>query len=109
MKGILGHTAISVKEFDWYVDFFKNCFDMEVTRTKGEAPSRMLWFAEGIQVNEAAEAEEVGNAIDHICLKVANVPAAVEDAVALGCSRLPDGAHWFALPNGIRMELKPLD
>ncbi len=108
MKGTLGHVAIYVNDFDWYIDFFNNCFEMEMTRTRGEAPNRIVWFAEGIQVNEAVSPETLGDAIDHICLKVADVPAAVAEALTYGCTTLPNGAHWFALPNGIKVELKPL-
>ena len=105
------HAALCVRDFDWYVDFFGRVFQMTVQRTSGEAPRRMLWFEQGIQINEMADgAEQPGNICDHISLGTDIDP---EEAAALaienGCRRAEGkGAHWFELPCGVRIEMKPL-
>ena len=102
------HVALNVRDLDWYAAFFRDVFGMTVQRTDGERPKRRIWFCEGVQLNEC-EAEPVrGNACDHFSLGVDDVPAAVEAAVKAGCAPLPEGAHWVALPNGVRLELKPM-
>ena len=110
MKGYLNHVAIAVDRFEWYRSFFEECFGMEVDRTAKEAPNRVLWFKEGIQLceNLAASSAEAVQLTDHISIGVPDVPAAVAQALSLGCTSLPNGAHWFALPNGVKLELKPL-
>ena len=108
MRALIHHVALNVDRFDWYAGFFQRVFQMTVARTRGEAPERQLWFREGVQLNERESASECGDVCDHFSLGVDDVPAAVERAVGAGCSRLPEGAHWVALPNGVRLELKPL-
>ena len=85
---------------------------MTAERTAGDAPHRQLWFAEGIQLNETPEevsALPAGNACDHISLGV-DIPEAeaAARAVEAGCRPVPGKpAHWFALPDGVLIELKP--
>lgn len=106
MKGTLHHVCIAVKEFDWYQAFFEKVFEMTIQKTAREAPCRQLWFCEGIQLNEDLNAEEKTGLVDHISLRVEDIPQAVKEAVEMGCTPLPNGAHWFALPNGVKIELK---
>ena len=108
MKSRIHHAALNVAKFDWYVDFFQSVFGMTVEKTTGEKPMRKVWFLEGIQLNERENPSVCGDSIDHVSLAVEDVPGVVETAVNAGCSVLPDGAHWFKLPNGTRIELKPL-
>lgn len=107
MKPHLHHAALNVADLDWYAAFFQETFAMEVRRTSGEAPARKIWFSEGIQLNECPDAAAAGGACDHISLAVPDVPAYVAAALAAGCTPLPQGAHWLALPNGVRIELVP--
>ena len=107
MKSCIHHAALNVADIAWYRAFFEKVFEMTIERIDGEAPSRKIWFAEGIQLNEAAEAGCIGDICDHISIGVEDIPGTVEKAVEAGCTRLPKGPHWFALPNGVRIELKP--
>ena len=52
MAAQLDHVAVETADFLGTVRFFTEVFDMEVARTRGEAPHRQLWFHQGIQVNE---------------------------------------------------------
>ena len=108
MKSRIHHAALNVADLDWYRAFFEQVFDMTIERVAGEPPSRKIWFLEGIQLDETAEAADVGNIVGHVSIGVEDIPGTVERAVGMGCTRLPNGAHWFALPNGVKMELKPL-
>ncbi len=107
VKGELHHACIAVKEFDKYVELFEELFNMTVNRTQGEAPKRKLWFNENVQINELEKDEVNGTSIDHIAIGVDDVKATVCDALEHGCTPLPNGAHWIALPNGIKLELIP--
>lgn len=107
VKGELHHACIAVKEFDKYVELFEELFNMTVNRTQGEAPKRKLWFNENIQINELENDEVNGTSIDHIAIGVDDVKATVCDAFEHGCTPLPNGAHWIALPNGVKLELIP--
>lgn len=97
------HVAISIVEFDQYVELFKK-IGMNVQRTTGEAPQRQIWFTEGIQLKETSVLK-IGNNIDHIALCVNNIEATVKIAFENGCHSFSQGENWFLLPNGIVVEL----
>lgn len=107
-KSALHHVAISVQNFEWYVDFFEKVFEMTVRKTAGEAPKRQLWFHQGIQVNEVTAETQTGETIDHISLAVEDIPATVQEAISMGCQPCAKGVHWFVMPNGVKMELMQL-
>lgn len=109
MKTQLNHTALNVKDFDWYLTFFQEVFDMDIQRRVGEAPKRQLWFAQGIQLNEVPRDGEMGTVYDHLGFVVEDVPALKKLAVDHGCAHLEGKDHWFILPNGVRVELKPMN
>lgn len=104
----LHHVCITTQEYEWYVRFFMEVFDMTIERAVNNAPERHLWFDQGIQINERSENEEAGNAVDHISIAVDDIHTTVSKALKKGCMPLPQGPQWFSLPNGIKMELKQL-
>ena len=108
MRAQIHHVALNVGDLDWYVGFFENVFGMTIQRTRGEKPERQVWFREGIQLNESADALTGGNLIDHFSLGVDDIPSAAARAIEAGCTAMAEGPHWVALPNGARLELKPL-
>lgn len=105
MKSQLHHVALNVQDIKWYTSFFQEIFGMEIRKTTGSAPSRKLWFTEGIQLNECQEMPVIGGAYDHVSIAVPDVAETVRAALKAGCTPLPNGAHWFALPNGTMVEL----
>ena len=111
MKTRIHHAAIRTSDLEWYVDFFQQVFGMTIERTRGEKPNRQVWLYEGIQLVETQEVEDLPAAglCDHISLGVDLDPETVaKTAIDHGCSPIEGkGAHWFALPNGVPMELKP--
>ena len=111
MKTRIHHAAIRISDLEWHLDFFKRVFGMTLERTQGEKPNRQVWLFEGIQLIETEDCEAFtdNGLCDHISLGVDGDPEEVaREAIAIGCSPVDGkGAHWFAFPSGIRMELKP--
>ena len=105
MAGRLHHAAVNSVNFEETVRFFREVFQMEISHTRGEAPSRKLWFHQGIQVNEAAHADTAGNLYDHIGIQVDNREETLAKARAFGCTVLPDKPKWFYTPDGTLFEL----
>lgn len=106
MSGHLHHMAVNSQNFEETVAFFQNLFQMEIARTRGDAPHRMLWFREGIQVNEVTEALPGGNRYDHIGIGVTDRAKVIEKALAMGCKSVPGkGEHWLSTPEGYVLEL----
>ena len=108
MRSHIHHVALNVEDLDWYAAFFREVFGMQAERTAGERPGRKLWFREGIQLNEVSGPLTGGGWYDHLSLAVEDIPDTVKSALSRGCSPLPEGRNWFALPNGVRVELKEL-
>ena len=106
MAGVLQHIAINTTHFEESVRFFASLFEMEVTRTAGEAPRRMLWFRQGIQINEVSEPSVDGNRFDHIGFQVTNWKETRQRAAQMGCKDVEGKPHWFVTPDGIVVELK---
>lgn len=106
MKACINHTAINVIDFDWYRDFFEHVCAMHSYREDGAAPARKIWFTEGIQLNEVSSELPVRAALDHIGFHSDDVFALVAEAIENGCSPVPGKPHWFALPNGVQIEVK---
>lgn len=104
MRGTIHHVALCAKEFDWYVDFFEQVFEMTVRKTAGKKPDRKIWFNEGIQLNETRENTIPGTSCDHISLQVKDHIAAVKVCIERGCIKAANGDNWIVLPNGIKVE-----
>lgn len=112
MTSKIHHISLAVKDFDWYVRFFQEVFAMTIERAQGEAPKRQLWFAEGVQINEAEDdrPSPALAAVDHFSLGVDIDPVeAANIAKAHGCTEAAGkGPHWFTLPNCVLCEMKPI-
>ncbi|MGN0405280.1 MAG: VOC family protein [Bariatricus sp.] len=105
MKAQVHHVAINVKDFDWHVHFFQELFQMEVRKISGLTPERKVWFHQGIQLNETPVTHDATGLFDHIGISVDNIEETVQKALEVGCTPLPNGRNWFALPEGTRIEL----
>lgn len=106
MAGQIHHVAVNSSNFEDTVCFFKEVFQMEVSRTTGEAPARKLWFRQGIQVNEVPEIVPGGDVYDHIGIQVPDREQTLAKALAMGCKPVEGKpTHWFATPDGVVIEL----
>ena len=106
MIATIHHVALNVKDYDWYVRFFEEVFEMTVERQKGEAPKRQVWFNEGIQLDEVEDMGEMGSMYSHIGIASDDWDTVIERAVARGCTQYADKKHWFDMPDGFAIELK---
>lgn len=104
MAAQLDHVAVETADFLGTVRFFTEVFDMEVARTRGEAPHRQLWFHQGIQVNETPTLS-AGSFRGHIGIRVERKGDTLARAIARGGSPLEGKPGWFLTPEGVTIEL----
>ena len=111
MQTRIHHAAVRTNDLEGYTDFFQRVFGMTILRTVGEKPNRQLWFCEGVQLIETPDTDGLAavGLCDHIALVVDKNPFDVAKiAIENGCTPVEDkDARWFALPNGVRVELMP--
>ncbi len=104
----IDHAAIRTESYEEAQKFFEDIFDMHMWREIGEKPGRKCWYKEGIQLCEAETIEEKNeNGYDHISIAVDRVEEVMERVKAYPVEIIND--HWFALPNGTKIELKLLE
>ncbi len=105
MKSQLHHVALNVPDIQWYTSFFQRIFGMKIRKTSGRSPDRKVWFFEGIQLNECLNIPAAGAACDHISISVTDIAETMGAALKAGCMPVTNGEHWFALPDGMMIEL----
>ena len=106
----IDHAAIRTESYEEAQKFFEDIFDMHMWREIGEKPGRKCWYKEGIQLCETETIEkknENGNGYDHISIAVDRVEEVMERVKTYPVEIIND--HWFALPNGTKIELKLLE
>ena len=104
----IDHAAIRTESYEEVQKFFEDIFDMHMWREIGEKPGRKCWYKEGIQLCETEKLEKKNeNGYDHISIAVDRVEEVMERVKAYPVEIIND--HWFALPNGTKIELKLLE
>lgn len=104
----IDHAAIRTESYEEAQKFFEDIFDMHMWREIGEKPGRKCWYKEGIQLCETETIEKKNeNGYDHISIAVDRVEEVMERVKAYPVEIIND--HWFALPNGTKIELKLLE
>lgn len=99
------HVGFKTTDLEASVKFFEDVFGMTVREVKGEAPSRKLWMDQGLQLNEAAAYDHGENAFHHLALHVDDKAEILSKIGAYGCRQLEGKDHWFAMPDGMLIEL----
>lgn len=99
----LHHVAIVTIDFEEYKELFEK-LGMTIQREVGEAPTRQLWFNEGIQLKEVSSLE-YGTNVDHIALGTKDIEGTIRIALSNGCKLDSRGNNWFILSNGTKIEL----
>ena len=103
----IDHAAIRTKSYEEAQQFFEDVFEMHMWREIGEKPGRKCWYKEGIQLCEVEELNAASeNGYDHISIAVDSEAEIMEKIKAYPIKAIND--HWFSLPNGTKIELKPL-
>ena len=98
----LDHIAIDVKEPDWYIRFFEECFSETVVKTEGTK----TWLKDGIQINKV-ETEYICSG--HVAFVVDDYEDCLKRVYEYENVHPSDGGYnWPCLPNGLVIEvLKP--
>ena len=103
----IDHAAIRTKSYEEAQHFFEDVFEMHMWREIGEKPGRKCWYKEGIQLCKVEELDAASeNGYDHISIAVDSEAEIMEKIKAYPVKAIND--HWFSLPNGTKIELKPL-
>ena len=103
----IDHAAIRTKSYEEAQRFFEDVFEMHMWREIGEKPGRKCWYKEGIQLCEVEDLDAASeNGYDHISIAVDSEAEIMEKNKAYPVKAIND--HWFSLPNGTKIELKPL-
>ena len=103
----IDHAAIRTKSYEEAQRFFEDVFEMHMWREIGEKPGRKCWYKEGIQLCEVEELNAASeNGYDHISIAVDSEAEIMEKIKAYPVKAIND--PWFSLPNGTKIELKPL-
>ena len=105
----IDHAGLLTESYEDAQRFFEEVFGMRKWREDGEKPARRCWYMEGIQLNETAEKidTEAQNGYGHISIAVESVSETMEKLTGYPVKVMND--HWFQLPNGTKIERKPLD
>lgn len=101
----LEHTALQVRNLDWYIHFFKDVFEMDIRMTMGEAPHRKVWLYGGIQLNENPDFTPQAGFLDHLGLMTDDLDKALAKVYTYDVQEQPQGRNWVALPDGIILEI----
>ena len=93
----IDHAGLLTESYEDAQRFFEEVFGIR------------CWYMEGIQLNETAEKidTEAQNGYGHISIAVESVSETMEKLTGYPVKVMND--HWFQLPNGTKIELKPLD
>lgn len=107
-EAYLDHVAFTVHDITPHLAFFRDVLGMAVTKRDGkeEKPSQ-VWLLGGLQIIEDANFTGPGGRFAHLGLICADVPAAIEGALAHGGKSMDKGAHWVEMPDGLLIEFLP--
>lgn len=107
-KSYLGHTAIRVKDLQWHIRFFEEALNMPVRRVRGpEDNPETVWTVGGVQLVPDKDFDGPEGRMMHLGINTEDVDAALEEIYKWGVTELPQGRHWFVLPDGLIIELLP--
>jgi catechol 2,3-dioxygenase-like lactoylglutathione lyase family enzyme len=103
----LEHTAVRVKDIHWHIRFFEEALGMPVKRVQGEqADPIQVWTVGGVQIVAAKDFEGPEGRMVHLGIMTEDLEAALIEVYRFeGVRELPNGHNWFALPDGLQVEL----
>jgi catechol 2,3-dioxygenase-like lactoylglutathione lyase family enzyme len=101
------HVAIRVKDIDWHVRFFQEVLGMSVDRIRGSEaePPRQIWTIGGLQLIADPDFAEPEGRLAHLGVMAEDMEAVIREAHKWGVTELPQGPNWFALPDGLNIEI----
>jgi len=105
-KTYVEHTAIRVKDIQWHIRFFGEALDMSIRSVEGpEDQPKQVWLLGGVQLvsDPGFEGPEGRNA--HLGIMTEDLEASLEEVYKWSVTEMPQGRNWFALPDGLVIEL----
>jgi catechol 2,3-dioxygenase-like lactoylglutathione lyase family enzyme len=105
-KTYLEHAAIRVKDIQWHIRFFREALGMSIRSVDGpEDHPKQVWMLGGIQLvsDPGFEGPEGRNA--HLGIMTEDLEASIEEVNQWAVNQMPQGRNWFALPDGLVIEL----
>jgi catechol 2,3-dioxygenase-like lactoylglutathione lyase family enzyme len=105
-KSYVEHTAVRVKDIQWHIRFFGEVLGMSIQSVDGPAGHpQQVWTLGCMQlVSDPNFAGPEGRLV-HIGIMTEDLEAALDKVYTWGVTQMPQGRHWFALPDGLTIEL----
>jgi catechol 2,3-dioxygenase-like lactoylglutathione lyase family enzyme len=105
-RSYVEHVAVRVKDIGWHIRFFRDVLGMPLREVEGAAEHpQQVWLVGGLQLISEPSFEGPEGRIAHLGIMTEDLEAAITEAHAHGVSQMPQGRHWFALPDGLSIEL----
>ncbi len=105
-KSYLEHVAITVRDIDWHLRFFREVLGMTIYKTTGpEDKPEKAWTIGGMQFNADSEFNGPEGRMAHLGIMVEDLEEVLREAQKWGVRELPQGRNWLALPDGLELEL----
>src|SRR4030042_5237041 len=102
----LHHTAFRVKDIHWHIRFFEQAVGMPVQRVQGgEDKPAQVWMVGGAQLVSDKGFDGPEGRMAHLGLMTEDLEAALDEIYKWGVTEMPQGRNWFALPDGLVIEL----
>ena len=105
-RSYLEHTAIRVKDIQWHICFFGEALGMSVQSVDGPVDHpKQVWTIGGLQLVSDPNFEGPEGRIAHLGIMTEDLEAALEEVYKWNVTQMSQGRHWFALPDGLTIEL----
>jgi len=105
-KTYLEHIAIRVKDIQWHIRFFEKALGMSVRSVEGpEDHPKQVWLLGGIQLVSDPGFEGPEGRSAHLGIMTEDLEASIEAVNQWAVTQMPQGRNWFALPDGLAIEL----
>jgi predicted enzyme related to lactoylglutathione lyase len=105
-RSYLEHTAVRVKDIQWHIRFFGEVLGMSIRSVHGpEDQPTQVWTIGGIQLVSDPGFEGPEGRITHLGIMTEDLEASLEEVYKWNVTQMPQGRNWFALPDGLSIEL----
>jgi len=105
-RSYLEHIAIRVKDIQWHIRFFKEALGMSLRSVDGPGDHpKQVWTIGGLQLVSDPNFEGPEGRVAHLGIMAEDLEGALEEVYKWSVTQMPQGRHWFALPDGLIIEL----
>jgi len=105
-RSYLEHTAIRVRDIQWHIRFFGEALGMSIRSIDGPTDHpEQVWTLGGLQLVSDPDFAGPEGRIAHLGIMTEDLEASLEEVYKWDVIQMPQGRHWFALPDGLTVEL----